>query len=136
MADSHVVLRWTGEADRFEGGVPGGPTILLDSDGKAGPSPMTGVLLSLAACMAIDIRMILEKGRVPLDDLEVEIEADRAAEPPRRFTGVHLFVRVRGPGEEHQARVERAVALSREKYCSVFHSLRTDLNVEIDIERL
>ncbi len=136
MADSHVVLRWTGEADRFEGGTPGGPSILIDSDGKAGPSPMTGVLLSLAGCMAVDIRMILEKGRIPLDDLEVAIEADRAAEPPRRFTALRLVVRVRGPGEEHQARLERAVTLSRDKYCSVFHSLRTDLDVEIDIERL
>jgi len=135
MADSHVVLRWTGEGDRFEGEAPGGPSITVDSDGKAGPSPMTGLLLSLAACMGIDIRMILEKGRVPLDGLEVEIEADRAAEPPRRFTRLHLTIRVRGPAEEHEARIARAVDLSREKYCSVFHSLRTDLDVEIAIER-
>ena len=135
MADSHVVLRWTGEEDRFEGEALGGPSIIVDSAGKAGPSPMTGLLLSLAGCMAIDIRMILEKGRIPLDELVVEIEGDRASEPPRRFTGLRLMVRVRGPGEEHEARLDRAVALSREKYCSVFHSLRTDLDVEIDIER-
>jgi putative redox protein len=135
MADSHVVLRWTGEGDRFEGEAPGGGSITLDSDGKAGPSPMTALLLSLAGCMAIDIRMILEKGRVPLDGLEVEIEGDRAAEPPRRFTGLHLTIRVRGPAEEHEARIARAVDLSRDKYCSVFHSLRTDLDVEIVVER-
>lgn len=135
MADSQVVLRWTGEADRFEGEAVGGPSITLDSAGEVGPSPMSGLLLSLAACMAIDIRMILEKGRVPLDDLVLEIEADRMPDPPRRFTAVRLTVRLKGPGEEHEARIDRAIDLSREKYCSVMHSLRTDLSVEIVVER-
>jgi putative redox protein len=97
---------------------------------------MTGLLLSLAACMAVDVRMILEKGRVPLEELVVEIEGDRLPEPPRRFTRLRLTIRLRGPGEEHEARIARAVALSRDKYCSVFHSLRTDLDVEIATERL
>lgn len=85
--------------------------------------------------MGIDIRMILEKGRVPLEELVVEVEGDRAPDPPRRFTALRLTVRVRGPGEEHDARIARAVDLSRDKYCSVFHSLRTDLDVEIAVER-
>lgn len=135
MADSRVVLHWTGEADRFEGSAVGGPSVMLDSAGESGPSPMTALLLSLAACMGIDIRMILEKGRVPLEELVVEVEGDRAPDPPRRFTALRLTVRVRGPGEEHDARIARAVDLSRDKYCSVFHSLRTDLDVEIAVER-
>lgn len=135
MADKHVVLRWSGEGDRFEGGTPGGPIAVVDGDGRAAPSPMDGLLLSLAGCMAIDILMILQKGRVPVDALEVEIEGDRAPDPPRRFTRLVLTVRVAGPGEGDDKKIQRAVDLSRDRYCSVFHTLRTDLDVEIAIER-
>ena len=135
MADKRVALRWTGEGERFEGGVPGGPVSALDGAGRAAPSPMDGVLLSLAGCMGIDILMILQKGRVTVDDLTVEIEGDRAPEPPRRFTRLVLTVRVAGPGEDDEKKIRRAVDLSRDRYCSVFHTLRTDLDVEIAIER-
>lgn len=136
MADKHAVLRWTGEGDQFEGGAPGGPTILLDGGLEAGPSPMDGLLLSLAACMGIDIRMILDKGRVPIDEMEILIEGDRAEEAPRRFTRVGLMVRLRGPDEGHEGKILRAIELSRDKYCSVFHTLRSDLDVEIAHERI
>lgn len=135
MADKHATIRWKGEGNRFEGGAPRGPVVLLDGAGEAGPSPMDGLLLSLAACMGIDILMILQKGRVPVDDLEIAVEGDRAPEPPRRYTRVGLIVRVSGPTEDQAGRVQRAVDLSREKYCSVFHTLRGDLDVEIAIER-
>ncbi len=136
MADKHVVLRWSGEGDLFEGGAPGGPTIRLDGGSAAGPSPMDGLLLSLAACMGIDIRMILDKGRVPIEALDILVEGDRADEAPRRFTRVALMVRLRGPAEEHEGKILRAIELSREKYCSVFHTLRPDLDVEIAHERV
>ncbi len=135
MADKHIELRWTGEGDRFEGGAPGGPVTVVDGAGAAAPSPMDGLLLSLAGCMGIDILMILQKGRVPVDDLRVEIEGDRAPEPPRRFTALRLTVHVAGPGEDDEKKIQRAVDLSRDRYCSVFHSLRTDLDVEIAIAR-
>lgn len=83
--------------------------------------------------MGIDIQAILEKGRVQLDDLVVELEGERAPEPPQRFTRVQMDVRVRGPSPEDRAKVERAVQLSRDKYCSVFHTLRSDLQVEINV---
>lgn len=135
MADKSVVLRWTGEGDRFEGNAPGGPISALDGAGVAAPSPMDGLLLSVAGCMAIDILMILQKGRVVVDDLEIAIEGERAAEPPRRFTSLLLTVRVTGPSEADDAKIQRAVDLSRDRYCSVFHTLRTDLDVRIDVER-
>lgn len=135
MADKHIELRWTGEGERFEGGTPGGPVTVVDGDAAAAPSPMDGLLLSLAGCMGIDILMILQKGRVPVDDLRVEIEADRAPEPPRRFTALRMTVHVAGPGEGDEKKIQRAVDLSRDRYCSVFHSLRTDLDVEIAIAR-
>ena len=134
MADKHIRMRWSGEGDRFEGGPVGGASAVIDGDGAAAPGPMDMLLGALASCMGIDIVMILQKGRVPVDDLDIEIEADRAPKPPRRFTSVEMTVRVIGPSEEQRSKVERAVALSRDTYCSVFHSLREDLDVRIHID--
>jgi putative redox protein len=134
MADKHVKLRWTGEGDRFEGGPVGGPSTTIDGDTVVAPGPMDTLLLALAGCMGIDIVMILQKGRVQVDDLDIDIEADRAADPPRRFTALSMTVRVVGPSEDERAKVERAVALSRDRYCSVFHSLREDLDVRIHVD--
>lgn len=136
MASKRVSLRWTGEGERFEGGAPGGVVIPIDGNGKAGPSPMDALLLSLAGCMGIDVLMILEKSRVPVTSLEVSVEGTRPDDPPRRFLSLVLEYRIAGPGPEHDARLERAVALSRDKYCSVFHTLRADLDVDIRIHRL
>lgn len=135
MSSSEVVLRWTGEGLAFRGGAAGSPEVILDSDGKAGPSPMQALLLSLAGCMAVDVRMILEKSRVPLESLEVVVEGDRAETPPRYFHTLRLTYRVRGPSGADQAKLERAVQLSRETYCSVLHTLRPDVNLDVRIER-
>jgi putative redox protein len=134
MSSSEVHLRWRGDGLVFLGGAPGGPEIVLDSDGKAGPSPTQVLLLSLAGCMGVDVRMILEKSRVPLEALDVLIEADRVEEPPRRFHAIRLTYRLRGPQEADRPKVDRAVELSREKYCSVLHTLRPDLELDIRVE--
>lgn len=134
MSSSEVRLRWRGDGLVFLGGVPGGPEITLDSDGKAGPSPTQALLLSLAGCMGVDVRMILEKSRVPLESLEVRIEAERVENPPRRFRSVRLTYRLRGPREEDRPKVDRAVQLSRDTYCSVLHTLRPDLALDVQVE--
>lgn len=131
-----VVLSWTGDGMVFRGGARDGPEVTLDGDSRAGPSPMDTLLLSLAGCMGADVRLILEKSRVPLTSLEVAVEGVRAATDPRRYEEIRLAYRVQGPGEEHRERLERAVELSRSTYCSVLHSLRSDVKVEISIERL
>jgi len=127
-------LRWTGDGLRFEGRAGKAPPVTLDGSSEAGPSPMEALLLSLGGCMGIDIQAILDKGRVPLEGLEVDLEGVRAEEVPQRFTRIRMEVRVSGAGEENRTKVERAVQLSRDKYCSVFHSLRSDMPVEIDIQ--
>lgn len=85
--------------------------------------------------MAVDVRMILEKSRVPVEALEVEVEGDRAAEVPRKFEALRLTYRVKGPTEGDQPKLQRAVDLSREKYCSVLHTLRPEINLDIRIEQ-
>jgi len=106
----------------------------MDSDGEIGPSPMQFLLLALAGCMAIDVRLILEKSRVPLDGLEVRIDGDRAETQPRRFEAIRLTYLVSGPGPEHASRLDRAIRLSREKYCSVLHSLDPGIDIDIRVE--
>ncbi len=136
MTPSRTVnLAWTGHGLTFCGGVPDGPEVIVDGGSEAGPSPMDFLLLSIAGCMGVDVRMILEKSRVPVEGLEVEIEGERAQSHPTRYTRIRLIYRIGGPGEEHDARLRRAVDLSREKFCSVLHSLRPDIDVEIEIHR-
>lgn len=128
-------LEWTGEGMVFRGGSPGGPATTLDGDGEAGPSPTQALLLSVAACMGIDIVHILGKSRVSLTDLRVEIEGRRAEKPPRRFEAIRVVFTVEGPAEDDRPRLERALSLSEETYCSVLHTLRADLDLETSIRR-
>ena len=108
-----VRLRWAGEGLVFHGGPDGGVGITVDSGGKEGQSPMQLLLMALGGCMAVDVCMILEKSRVPVESLEVEVVGERASDVPRRFVSLGLVYRLSGPGEEHQARLERAIELSR-----------------------
>jgi putative redox protein len=133
MADARVRLSWQG-GQRFAGGAEGGPEALLDGSGVAGVSPVTTLLLALAGCMGADIVDILEKMRIPPASLELEVEADRRAEPPRWVTRAVLRVRTTGIAAADREKVERAIRLSRDTYCSVLHTLRGDLEFETELE--
>ena len=130
-----VRVRWTGEGLAFEGGPEGGPSIVVDSDVERGPSPTHLLLMALASCMGVDVKMILEKSRVPLESIEVEAVGLRAEEAPRRFLEITLTYHLRGPKEEHVPRIERALELSRDKYCSVLHSLDPSIEIELEVNR-
>lgn len=120
----------------YRGAGEAGPDLVLDGKSEAGQGPMDALLLSLAGCMALDIQTILEKSRVPLRALEVNAEGERAQAHPRRYTGIKLVCKVDGPEAEHLGKLDRAVELSREKFCSVLHSLRTDIDLEIEVRRV
>lgn len=134
MADTTVALRWDGEGQRYTGGVAGGPGIVLDGSGAAGPSPMAALALGVAGCMAIDVQDIAQKMRLPLTGLDVTVEGDRRAEPPRRFTALRLKYTVSGVAAADEDKIWRAIELSREKYCSVIHSMRDDIDLTIELE--
>ncbi len=139
MPDSdlrQVRLRWTGEGLAFRGGPDGGVESGIDSDGAIGHSPMEALLMALAGCMAVDVLMILEKSRVPVEDLEVEAVGRRATTVPKRYEAVTLTYRLKGPAESDGAKVDRAIELSRDTYCSVLHTLDPDLDVDIQVEAL
>jgi len=110
-------------------GETGGRELLLDGNRQAACSPVEAVALSLAGCMAIDVVHILGRMRADAKAVNVAIESERAATDPKRFT--HLRLRFEISGDKIKPNdVERALALSAEKYCSVYHSLRTDIEVE------
>ena len=127
MADARpplvAELVWSGEL-RFDASA-GRNTTIVDGDGKQGASPMDHAAVALAGCMAADVVDILRKGRHPLTALHVTFTGARAEHAPRRFVDISLRFDIQGavPPEA----VERAIALSREKYCSVLHSFRQDI---------
>ena len=125
-----VDLDWQGDL-RFAGRA-GSVDLLLDSAGQAGPTPVQALALSLAGCMAIDVIHILKKGRLDPRALHAHLIGERAGEDPKRLVAVALHFVVTGdiPAE----RLERALSLSRERYCSVWHSLRPELDFRTSFE--
>ena len=105
-----------------------------DIGGKnLGARPMELVLMGTGACSAIDVVHILRKARQPITDCVVDIEAERAAQDPKVFTSIHLHYVVTGKGLA-QAQVERAIKLSKEKYCSATIMLAASATITFDYE--
>jgi putative redox protein len=127
MAKPPVIadLLWT-DALRFDATSARVATV-IDGDSVAGPSPVQMLVLGLAGCMSADVVDIVRKGRHPLTGFSARIVAERAPEPPTRIVRAELIFRLRG--DVPAAAVERAIALSRDKYCSVWHSLRQDIEL-------
>ena len=100
-----------------------------------GMRPMESVLVGAAACTAFDVVLILKKARQPIADCVVDAEAERAAIEPKVFTKIHLRYTVAGRGLDPK-QVERAVKLSKEKYCSATIMLAKTAEVTFDIEIL
>lgn len=118
----------------FEGRSQSGHAISIDATAEhtAGPSPMEVVLAALCACTSVDVVSILEKKREPITGLSVSADAEQAAAPPRVFTRIHLTYRIRGKVAKKAA--EDAVALSKNKYCSVSKMLEKSAEIDFSIE--
>jgi putative redox protein len=115
-------------SDGLKFGATSGPNaIVIDADGAAGPSPLQAAAFGLAGCMAADVVAILQKGRHPLTGLRTSLTGDRAPDPPRRFVKIALHFHV--SGSVPREAVERAIQLSRDTYCSVWHSMRQDIEL-------
>jgi putative redox protein len=133
MADSAVTIGWTGEGLRFEAAHPSDHAYRIDGDGVAAHSPVQALLLSLAGCTGADVIEIVKKMRVPIAGLDVQVEGDRNAEPPRYFKAIRIRYVTRGVAAQDRPKIERAIALSREQYCSVLHSLRHDIELSSEL---
>jgi putative redox protein len=94
---------------------------------NAGLRPMETLLAALAGCSSMDVIKILKKQRQHLERLEVEVNAERADAIPAVFTKIHL--RFKAHGAVDLKKLEKAVALSVEKYCSVSKMLEPKVEI-------
>jgi len=129
-------IKWT-EAMSFVGESGSGHAVLIDGSPEhggrnLGMRPMELVLAGAAACTAFDVVLILKEARQPVVDCVVEAEGDRADEPPRVFTRIRFAFTVAGRGLDAR-QVERAVALSRDKYCSATAMLAKTATIETTV---
>jgi putative redox protein len=129
-------IKWV-EGVRFVAETGSGHALIVDGAAEAGgrnlgPRPMELVLAGTAACTAFDVVWILRKARQPVSDCVVEAEAERAEADPKVFTRIHLKYRVTGKGL-NPAQVERAVKLSKEKYCSATLMLARTAEITFEI---
>ncbi len=130
-------IKWV-EDRTFVGESGSGHKLVLGTasgpDGRTpGPSAMELVLIGLGGCSAYDVVSILEKGREAVEDVIVELDAERAETAPKVFTRVHLHYVVKGRGLA-RAKVERAIALSAEKYCSASAMIAKTAAITHDFE--
>lgn len=129
-------VKWV-EGVSFVGESESGHAVVIDGAPEyggrnRGMRPMEMVLLGAAACTAFDVVLILKKARQPIADCSVEADAERAATDPKVFTRIHLTYNVAGRGLDPK-QVERAVKLSKDKYCSATLMLARTAEITFEI---
>lgn len=130
-------IKWI-ENVTFLGETESGHCLVMDGAAEAGgrnlgPRPMETVLVGTGACSAFDVIMILKKGREAVKDCVVELSAERADSDPKVFTKIHFHFIVTGTGL-NPGKVERAIKLSADTYCSATAMLAKTANVTHDFE--
>lgn len=130
-------VKWV-EGMTFVGESGSGHAVVMDGSPESGGRdlgvrPMEMLLLGMGGCTAFDVVLILKRGREPVEDCVVEIEADRAETDPKIFTHIRVRYIVSGRGLD-RAKVDRAVALSAEKYCSASVMLGAMAKITHEVE--
>lgn len=111
----------------------GNHEILLDSQEEGGASPMQLMLISLAGCSTIDLIHILRKGRYEITSYASEVIATRREEMPRIFNAINLLITLETDAPDEV--LNRAIALTKTKYCSAFAVLEASCPVEVSVNR-
>ena len=114
-------LEFTGQAGKHEVGI--------DGTQQSAASPMQMLALAMSGCMAIDVVHIIQRHHKTLTGLEARFTGERAQEDPKRFLRIHLQFVLNTDATPEQ--VERAIQLSRERYCSVWTSMRQDIELTV-----
>jgi putative redox protein len=123
-----LTLVWTGEMT-FRVRAPDGRELTTDGRSREGFSPVELLAAALGGCMAADVVHVLTRGRRPPRALRTSLTAQRAPSDPHRLVAVAIeFV---AAGDVDPRQLERAVQLSRDKYCSVWSSLGTDTALDV-----
>lgn len=132
----NVKIDWQGKR-KFEAIGGSGHPVTMDAKAEVGgedtgPRPMELLLMGIGGCTGIDIVMILEKGRLTVEEFSMELNGERAEEMPQRFTGIHMHYVLKGP-DLTQEKVERAIILSKDKYCSASASINAEIRVTYEV---
>lgn len=126
-------VKWI-EDGRFLGISDSGHSLVMEgsaSGNSTAPSPMELLLLGMGGCSSYDVVAILKKMRLDVDDVSVELTAERADEVPKVFTKIHAAFTVVGTNIP-QAKAEEAVRLSGEKYCSASRMLESTVDISFE----
>ena len=131
-------VKWINGGMSFLAETGSGHAVMMDGAPEAGgknlaPRPMELLLAGTAGCTAFDVVLILQKGRHQIAGCDVTLQAERAEEDPHVFTRIHFHYRVRGRQLKPEA-VARAIALSKEKYCSASIMLGKTAELTHDME--
>ena len=97
-----------------------------------GPGPKIFMLLSLAGCTGMDIVSMLEKMRVKFSDLSIKVDGDLTETDPKVYDKVVIKYSIK-MSEENRPKMEKAVHLSKEKYCGVSHMFEAFAKVDFEI---
>ncbi len=128
-ATEKATLEWDKELI-FIGRTQRGYEIEFDANLQWGCKPTDALVLGLAGCTAIDVVMFLQKMHIELAGFKIDIFAERNPTPPQYYKTIEMTLHISGKNIDPK-KVERAISLSHEKYCSVYHSLRKDMDVKI-----
>jgi putative redox protein len=128
-------VRWDGDM-AFTGLAPSGHELKMDAaesvGGKnSGARPTELLLSAVAGCTGIDIISILNKMRLNITSFEMKVSGERAEDHPKKFTQINIHYALKG--ELPEDKVIRAIDLSKNKYCSVAHSLSAEITVSYSI---
>jgi len=126
---SKATLRWDKELI-FVGRTQEGYEIEFDGHVQWGCKPTDAFLLSLAGCMGIDIVMFLQKMKMDFESFKMDIKGERNITPPQYFKTIEMVIHIAGENLNAN-KIARAVSLSQGKYCSVYNSLKKDIDVKI-----
>lgn len=130
MGTVNVSARWTGEALNFVGTDTKGNQIPI---GGQNVSPSQMVLLGLAGCMGMDVVSILQKKRQKITAVEARVTGYQPDEYPKPYHTIEIAFTIKGDNVDPNA-VERALELSREKYCIVSQTLQGEVEIETTFE--
>lgn len=127
---SRATINWQDKL-HFKATTGSGHEFGLDGDKEQAASPMEALLAAMGGCSSIDVVLILEKMRQTITDCRCELEAERAEEDPKVFVRIHAHYHITGENLDPK-KVERAIALSSEKYCSASVMLGKTADITTD----
>ncbi len=114
----------------FHGRTQRGEEIDSDASFQWGCSPTETLLMSVAGCLAIDVVSFVQKMRANVTKFWIDYSGERNLTPPQYYKSMELMIHIEGE-DITPKKMDRAISLSQEKYCSVYHSLRRDIEVKV-----